>query len=113
MGIGVIMGFVAIPYPFQQIGSAVFIFSLGLIVSVCSFKARLAALGASIFFVYATHEPLQTIMAKAWLSLHIPAYGTLFCFLVIPAITFSLCMGAYFTLHKIAPRILAFITGGR
>jgi hypothetical protein len=113
MGAGVVLGSITISYPFQQIGSAAFIFMLAVGFSSTSFAPRLSAIGPSVFFVYAIHEPLQTIIAKTWQSLQIPAYGTLFCFLLIPATVFPLCVIAYSILRRMTPQLMVFATGGR
>jgi surface polysaccharide O-acyltransferase-like enzyme len=113
MGAGVISGIVAIPYPFQQIGSAAFIFMLAIIVSTASFATRLSALGSSVFFVYATHEPLQTIIGKLWQAHQFPAFGSPFCFLIIPAIVFPSCLFACWIMRRMFPRFMLFATGGR
>jgi fucose 4-O-acetylase-like acetyltransferase len=113
MGIGVIAGIIAVPRLLQEIGSAAFIFMLTIVASRSPFVARISALGPAVFFVYATHEPLQTIISKEWQSHHLPAYGTLFCFLLIPTTVFAVCAVAYVILRKISPGPLAFATGGR
>jgi hypothetical protein len=113
MGIGVLVNMIVIPFPLQQIGSAAFIFMLAIIAAANSLTARLSILGSAVFFVYAAHEPLQTILSKSWQILHIPAYGTFLCFLLIPAVVFPLCVVTYRILRNLAPRLTAFVTGGR
>ena len=110
---GTAAGNVEVPQPLQALGSAAFIFMAAAVASSLPFAGRLAALGSTVFFVYATHEPTQTILVRAWQALHLPAFGTTFCFLTIPAIVFPLCATAYLMLRKMAPRFAALITGGR
>ena len=113
MGIAILVGSIQIPFPLQQLGSSAFIFMLAIILSWNSFTRRLSVLGPGVFFVYATHEPLQTILAKGWQAFHLPAYGTLFCFLLIPGVVFATCMSAYFVIRRVFPRSMALVTGGR
>jgi len=112
-GAGILLQIVYIPYPLQQIGSATFIFMLANVFGGVSLFARLSVLAPAVFFIYATHQPLQSIAAKAWQSLHIPAYGTSLCFIFVPAIVFPLCAVSYYLLRSVSPRLLAFATGGR
>ena len=113
MGIGVLAGLVSIPYPLQQIGSAAFLLMVAIALSTVRWSDRLALLGPAIFFVYAIHEPLQTIVARVWQLLNIPYYGSLFCFLLIPAFVFSICVVSYLLLCKIAPQPMSIATGNR
>lgn len=113
MGVGIALEIVHVPYPLWQMGNAAFIWMLASIASACPFPARLASFGPAVFFIYATHEPLQTLMGRLWQRLNIPAYDTLFCFLVVPMVAFLLCLLAYRLFQRIAPGVLAFATGGR
>lgn len=113
MGIGILTNFLIVPYPLKQIGSAAFLFMFAVVLSKKSIGIQLSKVGPAVFFIYATHEPLQTICAKIWQLVHLPFYGTIFCFLIIPIIIFPLCFISYRILKLVAPRFLAVATGGR
>jgi fucose 4-O-acetylase-like acetyltransferase len=113
MGIGVLPGLINIPNPIQQIGSASFIFMVAISLSATRWSQKLALLGPATFFVYATHEPLQTIFAKVWKALDIPYYGSLFCFLLIPASVYFICVVVYFFMCRITPKFMSLATGNR
>jgi fucose 4-O-acetylase-like acetyltransferase len=113
MGIGVLVGWVNIPYPIQQVGSASFILMIAISLAATRLRHKVALLGPATFFVYATHEPLQTIIAKVWQALNIPHYGTLFCFLLIPASVYLISVVGYFFLCKITPQLMSVATGNR
>jgi fucose 4-O-acetylase-like acetyltransferase len=99
--------------PLRQIGSAVFILALSLIVSRWSWGRGLAVLGSSTFFIYASHEPLQTLLAKAWFVRGWPGYGSAWCFLLVPLLVFPACLLVYHALRRWSPWLLACATGGR
>ncbi len=113
LGVEQFFAHVTIPSPIQQLGSAAFIFMLAHILSYHSWGTKLSTVGASVFFIYAAHEPLQTIMAKSWQILGVPGYGSLGCFLLIPATSFLICLVGYKGLKKITPKLMPVITGGR
>ena len=113
IGCALTAGAVSLPFPFKQLGSAAFIFGLALLVAERPSSARLAMLGPAVFFVFAAHEPLQTVLSKVWQSSGLPGYGTLPCLLVTAAVTFAVCLVAYYLMRRIAPRLLALATGGR
>lgn len=113
ISIAVLVELVKIPYLIQQIGSACFIMMIAIALSATRLSQQFTLLGSTTFFVYATHEPLQTIIAKTWQALNIPLYGSLFCFLLIPTSVFFICIIVYFLLYKIAPQLLSIATGSR
>jgi fucose 4-O-acetylase-like acetyltransferase len=113
MGAGVIGGIVSIPDSLGELGSAAFIFMFAVAISATSFGARLSLLGPSVFFVYATHEPLQTLIGRLWQAHQWPGFGTLICFLLIPAFVYPCCVLAHGLLQRVAPRAALFVTGGR
>jgi len=113
LGVGQFYSHMTIPPLIQRLGSAVFILMLSNALSHRSVGARLSAGGALIFFVYAAHEPLQTTMAKSWQLLNIPGFGSLWCFLVIPAVAYVVCWLVYRVLRRYAPRLMPFMTGDR
>jgi fucose 4-O-acetylase-like acetyltransferase len=103
----------SIPAPLRQIGSAIFILALSLIASQWTWGRTAAVLGSSTFFIYASHEPLQTLLAKAWFVGGWPGYGSAWCFLLVPLVVFPACLLAYHALRRWSPAILAYATGGR
>ncbi|MFC1467315.1 acyltransferase family protein [Verrucomicrobiota bacterium] len=113
LGIGSFWGVITISAPLQQIGSALFIFLVAQILSDSSIGNRISTLGTAVFFMYATHEPLQTIIAKIWQKTALPGYGSLGCFLIIPVVTFFACWIGYIGVKKFTPRLLPILTGGR
>lgn len=113
MGLGVLVGLVNITYPIQEVGSACFILMIAIALSTTRWSQKLAFFGSAVFFIYATHEPLQTIIAKVWQALGIPYYGSLFCFFLIPLIAFFICVVVYFFLCKTAPHLMSIATGNR
>lgn len=113
VGCALTNGVMSIPFPFKQLGSAAFIFGLAILASRCSFTARLAVLGPAVFFVFTAHEPTQTIISKIWMASRFPGFETPLSLLAITAITFIMCVTAYFLIRKMTPRLLAFATGGR
>lgn len=113
IGVATLLGFISIRSPLEEIGSASFILMLAVIFSATRFGRRIALLGPATFFIYATHEPLVTIVGRTWYILKFPLYGSSFCFLLIPAVVFSICTCAYLILNKTCPRIMAVATGGR
>ena len=113
MGVGALAGLFNIPYPIQQVGSACFILMVAIVLSATRWGHKLALLGSATFFVYATHEPLQTIFEKLWQAFNIPHYGSLFCFLLIPASVFFTCGSVYFFLCKMTPQLMSVATGNR
>ncbi len=109
---GIIGG--SIPYPILQIGSAMFIFCLAtIVVRFFPISHNCANLGGLVFFVYATHEPLQTAFSKFWLMVGIPFHGTILSFLLIPIFAFLICTTTYLILKRIIPNVIKFITGSR
>lgn len=113
LGIGVVYSKVTIPYPLDQLGSATFLACLAVILSSTPFGAGLALLGPMTFFVYAVHEPTQSLLAKIWKGQDWVGYGSLLMLFAIPLVVFMLSALAYRQIHRSAPRILKVVTGGR
>lgn len=113
LGIGAIYAKVIIPYPLDQLGSASFLACMAVILSSTPFGARLALLGPMTFFVYAVHEPTQSLLAKIWLRGDWVGYGSLLMLFAIPLVVFMISLLAYRQIHRSAPQILKVVTGGR
>jgi fucose 4-O-acetylase-like acetyltransferase len=115
LGIGILTfeGLIKISFPILQVGSSCFLLMLAIPLSVSRWSNKIALLGPATFFIYATHEPLQTTIAKLWQALNIPFYGSLFCFLVIPTFVFFVCVVIYFFLSRIAPQLISVVMGNR
>jgi hypothetical protein len=96
-----------------QLGSALWLLCCSILLSSVKVGQSMSHLGHSVFFVYATHEPLQTMLTKAWRLLGFPLYESLVRMLLVPAVTFALCLLAYFFARRCFPRLLALATGGR
>jgi len=102
-----------IPSPLQQFCSAGFLFMLCSILLSTSLGKSLTALGPAVFFVYATHMPFQSYLAKLWQVFHIPLFGSFACFILLPLTTMIACLAAYHVLHRYFKTYLLFVTGGR
>ncbi|HSJ05008.1 MAG TPA: acyltransferase [Verrucomicrobium sp.] len=102
-----------IPQPLVQLGSAMFILMTALILGRLPWARVLAAAGPGVFFVSATHEPLQTVLGRLWQKAGLTGYGTFFCFLAIPLLTYPICLAAYFLASRWWPGWTAMVTGGR
>lgn len=113
VGIATLNGFFEVPFPIQQLGSAFFFLTLAIVASAIPAAARLAVLGHSVFFIYAAHEPLQTLFGRAWTALGISGHDSFVYFLGVPLIVFSVCLAGFYLLRKMSPRLLALATGGR
>lgn len=113
IGTGLMSGFLSVPHPLLPLGSAAFIFMVALIAGRLGGARPLAALAPAVFFVYATHEPLQTLLGRVWEKLQWPGYGTFICFLAVPAIVFPVCTTAFWLLKTWTPKLASLMTGGR
>jgi len=113
LGWGISMEWIAVPTLLQHIGSAAFLFCLAALFCRCALGRRLAVLGSASFFVYAAHEPTQTLLAKIWLMRGWPWFGSVFYFLFIPSVVFASCILVYHGLRRSAPGLLPYVTGGR
>lgn len=113
IGLGVHANWVNVPYPLHRIGSACFMFMIS--VALSSFKGTrgLALLGSATFFIFATHEPLQTILSKTWQIIGLPYYGSLFFYLTVFSMTLVMVLAGYFMLRRFAPGFLSMATGSR
>lgn len=113
LGIWMTMGAFVVPYPLLQIGSAAFALMLAIATVSTPWLGRLSVLGPAMFFVYATHSLLFTVIGKMWQVSGLRGYGSIFCYLIVPLIVFPLCVGAYWVLKALSPRLIALATGGR
>ncbi|MDD5712648.1 MAG: acyltransferase, partial [Smithellaceae bacterium] len=77
-------------------------------------KAATSLLAPAVFFLYCIHEPTETLVARIWAGLHLPYYGSLFCWFVIPwGIVLPIAMVAFKMMSRYTPRLLTVMTGGR
>lgn len=113
IGLAVLGGLLTIHPPLVPLGSAVFLYFLSRSLLGTSTGIFLAALGPATFFIYAVHEPTQSILGKLWDASHIPFYGSSLGFLTIPALVFALCSICYFAIHRLYPQCLWLLTGSR
>lgn len=80
-----------------------------------SIAMNVKALGATAFFLYATHEPALMACKKLFVNLY-PWEGTiqiLFAFCMPAFLVIALCGAAYKFLAAVAPKFLSVSTGGR
>lgn len=77
-------------------------------------EAGLVALAPASFFVFATHEPLLTILRKLVVRRGSWDEGALVAlYLLVPILVVMLCLGLYVGLSRVGPRMVRIITGGR
>jgi len=113
LGWSIFLEWISVPYMLQHLGSAIFLFCLAALLSRSVLGRRLSALGSASFFVYAAHEPTQTLIAKIWLTRGWPWYGSVFYFLLVPGVVFCSCLLVHHLLRRSAPGLLPYVTGGR
>jgi hypothetical protein len=113
IGGALVLGKAIVAYPLLNIGSAAFIFSSALIASTFPLIARFSKYGPSIFFVYAVHEPTQTVLARLLRVDQMSNCRSLACFVFIPPITFLLCHALLRLCERTIPQLLVIATGGR
>lgn len=100
---------------FIPVGMITFLNLFDSIIDNEPFCKRLCALSTSVFFIYAAHE----IYILGWtkgLFLRIfgdSLAGTWVRYWLVPLFVLAVCLILYRILHKIMPRTLAFICGGR
>lgn len=112
-GIATISGKFSIPYPLVQLGSAAFLIFIANLISHIPHAAKLGALGSATFFVYAVHEPSQTVITKCLEKVGISVEANITWFFVIPFFVFGISSVVFHCLARFLPRFLAMITGGR
>jgi len=79
-------------------------------------KTRLLVLSNTTFFIYCAHG----VLILNWLKggyLRLPIadspWGMILGYFLIPAMCMAICIGLYYLLKKISPKLLALLTGGR
>jgi len=97
------------------LGVAAALAASGWLVDRPRWRERLLALGGASFFVYAAHEPLLTIARKLVYRLLQPEQSLLILllYLAIPLGVIGLLLLLHRGLKRLAPRPLAWVTGGR
>lgn len=97
------------------IGIPTALFATKLLAHSPGLRMRLVSLSHASFFVFAAHQPLLTVLRKVFYIAFQPKYATetLLLYFSLPILVILMTVGAYRTLFLIAPRFLAFITGGR
>ena len=99
--------------PFLQLGGAAFFFFASALMSRWKVGRALAVFGPMTFFVYAVHEPTQTLITKIWEKSRVPGVGTLLSFCAVPLIVFAGSVLGYVLLQRLAPTMLRLSTGNR
>ena len=76
---------------------------------------RLVSLSSAVFFIYAAHEILILGLTKgAFLRVFGDGLtGNWISFFGVPVMVLLICLGLYWLLNRIIPRLLAFACGGR
>jgi peptidoglycan/LPS O-acetylase OafA/YrhL len=77
--------------------------------------AWLLTLGSASFFVFATHQPLLTILRKVLHVALLPttAVGSLALHFLLPVALIAILVILYYALRALAPRFVGMVTGGR
>lgn len=85
----------------------------GLALGWAKLKASLIGLAGDSFFVFAAHEPLQTVVRKVSYKLLLPTAGAsiLALYILTPVCIIALLVVAHRCLLKIMPRFTGIITG--
>ena len=75
----------------------------------------LAALAATTFFVFATHEPLQSVITKLSYAVLRPEQGAtlMLLYLAVPLVTTAVCVSVYFAASRTMPGFMRVICGSR
>lgn len=102
---------IQIPEIIVTLGSATFIMMFSLVVSRHIWSPDPAPAGSFIFFIYATHEPFQSLLSRLWGILGMPWGGSFFSFIFIPFITFVIFGCVFYILHRWLKKPLDIITG--
>lgn len=113
LGAGITLWKESIPDPIGALGSAAFLIFLAHLIGLSSAGRKLATLGATTFFIYAVHEPAQTIIDKIWTQKGWPGHGSFALFIGIPLAVFVVSTIGYKLLARLSPKSLALMTGGR
>ncbi len=112
-GYGLVCGWTSIPYPFQKLGSAIFLLFLAQLFTGSKIGQWLAGFAGATFLIYAMHQPTQSIIAKIWQSLNWGCDGSLFAFFLIPILVFPMGVLLHSFLQQRRSCLLPYLTGGR
>ena len=76
-------------------------------------KSRILTILGGNFFVYAFHEPLQSMIKSAVLPHIHSQIGVLGLYLLMPVFVIAICLAVYMLMNKFMPRVAQVLTGGR
>ncbi|MGK5043078.1 acyltransferase family protein [Janthinobacterium sp. GB1R12] len=78
-------------------------------------KTALVSMGKASFFVFATHEPLLTVIRKISYKMLQPQHDAeiLTIYFLSVVVTVACCSALFFLLNRIVPRFTRMIAGGR
>lgn len=104
---------VSAPHLLVTLGGAAFLYFMANLLCISRVNKYLTHLGPATFFVYALHEPTQTILFKTWKILNLPGFDSLLLFVLIPILVFATCVATYTILRIFFPKTMKMATGNR
>lgn len=127
LSLGIVCAFLLLTYPLVNTETQYYFVKIFIIVGTCfilgvtrflmyasRLKDFLIYLSSSSFFVFATHEPLLTLVKKLSASIlpkPISAFYFLIMYLLVPLIVVLSLSVLYFALRRICPKLLVVISG--
>jgi hypothetical protein len=102
-----------ISWPLIHLGSAIFLYFLSQIICTSTVGVKVAGLGSSMIFVYAIHEPTQTLLMKTWKLIDLPWHQSYLTFLLVTLIVLAISLAGYQLIRLFAPHLLRVMTGYR
>jgi peptidoglycan/LPS O-acetylase OafA/YrhL len=101
--VGILMGIVVLLYATSKVSAK------------GKVSALLLKLGPASFFLFAIHEPLQTVLKKASYHILAPTSSAmiLFLYFTIPLVIILIALALYRCLSVALPRLTSSLTGGR
>lgn len=97
----------------MKLGSIGFIFLLSWMATLRVSSRQLIGAAPIVFFVYATHEPLQTVLGRFWTSAGFPGSETFWYFILISVVSGTAGIAGYLAAHRFFPSLTGVLTGGR
>jgi surface polysaccharide O-acyltransferase-like enzyme len=112
-GLSAYYGLINIPEPILSIGSASFILLLAITATPSPISSWVIFCAPAVMFVYATHEPLQSIFSKIFQIWGLDGRVADYAYILIPMLAFPICTATYFSMRKVAPNLTRIFCGGR
>ena len=113
LGVGWLGGHIPLEWKVRYIGGAAFLFLLANALAKQPWGGKIAWLGSSVFFVYATHDLVKTVIDRLLTRLGWVDSAGLFIFFITPVLTFPICVLGYQMIRRWARPLLPLMTGGR